>query len=146
MKNLYRILIIVLIYLLILISFSGCNEVKLINNNLIDPTGEWSSSRIICGNEDVIVNYSFEENKYSLSRYVAGILEYEEKGSWQIKRNGLFTFIPTVCKSKDGTSGNLKEISTQVKYTAVCFEDTFDYFYWNSNSEHINIHIKRQPF
>lgn len=139
-----RILIVALFCLGVAIISVGCDEAKLLNNNEIDPTGIWSSSKIRCGNNSIIINYSFEENRYSLSRYIEDVLEYEEKGIWQTSRNGLFTFIPSKCMSLNGATGILKETSTHVKYTAVCFENSFDYFYWDSNSDLLNIHVKKQ--
>lgn len=144
MKIKLKMLIAFIIYIAGLIVFAGCEEGSLLENRSSDPMGVWSGTLKDSDSNEIIITYTLSISTYVMSRSIAGTVDYTEDGSWILNNNNLFTFTPTASNVWNSTSKKLEEVTTEVEYTAVCFENSFSYYYWDSNSEFMIIDLTKE--
>ncbi len=143
MKTLMKISFAIVVYAIVLLVFAGCEEDSLLEENGIDPIGVWSGSKEDSDQKLVFISYTLENETYSMFRSISGKTEYIESGEWSISSDNVFTFTPVLCSALD-SSGSMVEVSTEIEYTGVCFENAFSYYYWDNNSEFMIIDAEKQ--
>lgn len=143
MKSLIKTLLAVVVYLLMLLISVGCENESFLEENGIDPIGVWGGSKKDSNQKLIVINYTLESETYTMIRSVSDITEYRESGTWAISSDNVFTFTPVECMALDSL-GSMVEVSTEIEYTGVYFEEAFSYYYWDDNSEFMILNIEKQ--
>lgn len=134
----------VTVYIAALWFLSGCEDGGGVTNNDINPIGVWSGTKEDSDSKNVVISYSLGNDSYEMTRSVGGTIDYSEKGTWILNSSDVFTFTPDESKVLNTNSGELEVNTAEVEYTAVYFEGSFTYYYWDINSEFMIIDIEKK--